>query len=249
MGFAAAGLILFYLSYRYMLLYTVQPKIDTKGHSYTLALQQLLTGVYLAELCLIGLFGAHKAKGPSIMLVILFMLTALFNAAMNKYLAPLEKFLPMDLVPEAENTEQTPLLAAVEEGEANESHLHRLGRRARLPNDVVDPIARFFQPHIFASHQAMKAWLRDGDFDENDVPEYDEDDLKKAYLNPVFTSPTPVVWVARDEIGTSKNEIEELEKAGLKASDEGAWLDEHGDLQWSFDDFDKVPIFKQGVKW
>jgi calcium permeable stress-gated cation channel len=50
MGFAAIGLALFYFSYRYMLLYTVQPKLDTKGSSYTLALEHLLTGVYLAEL-------------------------------------------------------------------------------------------------------------------------------------------------------------------------------------------------------
>jgi calcium permeable stress-gated cation channel len=251
MGFAAAGLAMFYFSYRYMLLFTVQAKIDTKGHSYTLALQQMLTGVYLAELCLLGLFGLRKATGPFIMMVVLLILTILYNVATNRYLAPLEKYLPTDLATESDDGDEiTPLLSATEQGEGHmHQRVHHIAHQARIPEPILDPLARFFQPHIYGSHKAMKSWLRDGDFDEDDVPEYSEEEIEKAYMNPAFTSKTPLVWLARDEVGTSKHEIGELEGEGLRSSDEGAWIDEHGKLQWSWDDFGQVPIFKGATKW
>ncbi|KAF2741290.1 DUF221-domain-containing protein [Polyplosphaeria fusca] len=244
LGFAAAGLAIFYVSYRYMLLYTVQAKIDTKGQSYAIALQQVLTGVYLGELCLIGLFSLRNAPGPSIMVTVLFALTILYHIAMNRYFAPLEKYLPTDLATSDDDDEVTPLLSAAEEGEVSQS---------RIPNSaqqVLDPLARFFQPHVFASHKAMKAWLADGDFDADDVPEYSEEAVEKAYTNPAFTSATPLVWLARDEMGASKHEVGECEDAGLKASDRGAWVDEKGSVPgWSVDDFGEVPIFKDAVRW
>ncbi|KAF2271120.1 DUF221-domain-containing protein [Lojkania enalia] len=251
LGFAATGIALFYFSYRYMLLYTVQAKIDTKGHCYTLALQQMLTGVYLAELCLIGLFGLRKAQGPSIMTAILFIVTVLYNAAMNRYLAPLEKYLPVDLTAEeADDSEQTPLLDSAEQGEAlhpTASHIRRAAQH--VPRRVLDPMSRFFQPHIFASHNALRAWLKEGDFDEEDVPQYTEDDVQKAYLNPALTSPTPVAWMPRDWMGVSRTEIAECEGKGLRASDQGAWIDERGRVKWKEEDFGEVPVFKKGVKW
>ena len=232
-----------------MLLYTVQPKIDTKGHCYTLALQQILAGIYIAELCLIGLFGLRQAIGPAIMLGILFIVTVLFNATTNRYLAPLENYLPADLALESEEDEEAPLLGSSEQESTSSSHIQRIGNHARVPAQVVDPIARFFEPHVFASHKAMKAWLKEGDFDEDDVPSYKEADVKKAYLNPAYTSPTPVVWLAADEMKVSRNEVSENEKQGLECSDEGAWIDEKGRLKWSEDDFGQVPIFKEKIRW
>jgi hypothetical protein len=117
---------------------------------------------------------------------------------------------------------------------------------------VVKPIARFFDPRVFASYDALKLWIRDGDhfdMEDHEVPEYDEEDLKRAYLHPALTSQTPVIWMARDPMGASQNEIHEIKEYGLKASDEGAWLDEKRRIQWSMLDFDKVPVWKQGVKY
>ncbi|ORY19860.1 hypothetical protein BCR34DRAFT_551834 [Clohesyomyces aquaticus] len=251
LGFATIGLMFFYLSYRYMLLYTTQPKIDTKGQAYTLALQHVLTGIYLAELCLIGLFSIREATGPAVMVTILFIVTIVYNFMTNRYLAPLEKYLPADLAAEAEdNAEQMPLLSSAEEGEAyGESHIQRIGNHHNIPHRVVDPIARFFEPHVFASHCAMTAWLRDGDFEEDDVPEYKEEDLKKAYTDPAFTSQTPLIWLASDRMGVTENEIKECSDAGLKASDQGAWVDDKGTVRWNEEDFSEVPIFKESVKW
>lgn len=237
-----------------MLLYTVQPKVDTKGHCYTLALQQILTGIYIAELCLFGLFSLRKATGPLIMIGILLIATVVFNYTTNRYFAPLEQYLPVDLALESEDNEQAPLLSTAEEGESDalrntESNIDRFSNRTHVPKKVATPVAQFLQPHIFASHTAMKAWLREGDFDVEDVPEYSEEAVNKAYLNPAYTSKTPVVWLARDNMGVSKNEMQENESAGIASSDQGAWIDEKGGLKWSVDDFEEVPIFKKGTRW
>ncbi|KAI1653440.1 DUF221-domain-containing protein [Daldinia decipiens] len=256
LGFAAAGLALYYFSYRYNLLFVIQPKIDTKGQAYTLALQHLLTGVYIAELSLLGLFSLRRATGPSIITGVLFIATILYNILTNRYLAPLEQFLPADLATLTErDDESTPLLSSAEEGQAHStSRIQHLGQQAKVPKPIaqriIDPIAHFFEPQVFASHQAMKSWLQDGDlFDDEDVQEYTEEQLQKAYLNPALTSPTPLIWIARDPMGVSQNEIAENEKNGLKASDQGAWLDEKGKLRWSVKEFQEVPIWKRGVTY
>ena len=248
---------MFYLSYRYMLLYTAQSKIDTKGHCYTLALQQMLTGVYIAEVCLIGLFSLRGAFGPTILLIILLIVTIAFNVLTNRHFAPLEQYLPADLALEVnsdEDDEEAPLLSTAEEGQSEslqreESRIHRISSAMRIPPKVTGPLAHFFEPHIFANHKAMKQWLHDGEYDEEDVPEYSDEDIRKAYLNPAYTSQTPIIWLAKDDMGVSKKEIQENEKKELKSTDEGAWVDKEGNLKWSVDDFEKIPIFKETKRW
>lgn len=255
LGFAAAGLGLYYFSYRYNLFYVIQPKVDTNGQAYTLALQHLLTGVYISELALIGFFGLRTATGPSIMMGLLFIITVVYNVIMDKYMSPLEKFLPADLVSSAERgDETTPLLATAEEEHV--AHIQRQSRSAGVPlpvvKHVIQPTTRFFDPHAFASYDSMKAWIQEEDIydiEEHEVPEYSEEELKRAYMHPALTSQMPVVWMARDAMGASENEVRENEEYGLKASDEGAWLDEKGNIHWSVLDFDEVPVWKRGVKY
>lgn len=188
------------------------------------------------------------------MLGVLFFTTAVFNYTMNRYLAPLEEYMPADLAPMSEDDEQAPFISLAEEGESDalrhaEERIDHVSERTHIPAHVISPLARFLQPHVFASHAAMKEWLRDGDFEEDDEPQYKEEELKKVYLNPAFTSKTPVVWLAKDIIGVSKNEIVENEKAELKATDQGAWITGDGKLKWSVDNFEEVPVFKQDAKW
>ncbi|KAI1268117.1 DUF221-domain-containing protein [Xylariaceae sp. FL1019] len=247
LGFAAAGLALYYYSYRYNLFYVIQAKTDTRGQAYTLALQHLLTGVYIAELALIGFCGLREANGPTIIVAVLLLATVLYNVLMNKYLSPLEKFLPTDLVSQESGDETSPLLSRAEEGRVDESE----GTSSTVHKHVVDPTKRFFSPHVSASYQAMRAWIREGDrydIEEEEIPEYSEEDIKKAYLHPALTSKTPVVWLAKDGMGTSENEVKENEDFGLKASHEGAWL-EGNDVKWDVLKFENVPVWKKGIKY
>lgn len=242
LGFAMIGLCLFYLSYRYNLLFVVQPKVESKGKCYTRALQQILTGVYIGELCLIGLFGLRKAKGPSIMMIILLLATIAYNILTNRYLSPLEDHFPDRMLSEdGDEHEQQSLL---ESGEEDASRIQQVGREFHVPKQIVDPIARFFEPQIYASSEAMKQFLRHTAAETEPPPEYSEGDIQNAYQNPSLRSKTPKIWLPRDDFGLSKKEIEALKGAGIEATDEGAWVDHKGKVDFEREKLRTLPVWK-----
>ena len=242
LGFAAIGVYLFYLQYRYNLLYVVQVKTETKGESLTRALQQLMTGVYLSELCLLGLFGIKKAPGASTMMTVLLILTIIYHLTVNKYLAPLEHNMPIDVLSSSGTDEESPLL-----GGSSRPDRHPHSRiLSKLPSALFDPLASLLEPHVFASQSALRPWLQDPEGESEEAASYTTDQLKNAYLNPALTSKTPRVWLPRDlPNGTlSAQELQENEKVGLSSTDQGAQLNEDGEVVWNVEDFEEVPIFK-----
>ncbi|KAB8292921.1 hypothetical protein EYC80_007286 [Monilinia laxa] len=98
--FALIGLYLIYIVSKYNLLYTYSSEISTRGLLYPHALKQLLTGVYLAEICLIGLFGLRSAFGPLVIMFGLTIFTALIHISLNEALGPLLWNLPRTLAVE-----------------------------------------------------------------------------------------------------------------------------------------------------
>ncbi|KAI1823777.1 DUF221-domain-containing protein [Xylaria intraflava] len=255
LGFAAIGLSLYYCSYRYNLFYVMQPKIDTKGQAYTAALQHLLTGVYIGELVLIGFFSLSAAKGPVLITGLLLVVTALYHGVTNMYMSPLESALPAELVSSAKDTDETtPLLSSLEGGLVT-PQAHQQGQSTHGPSyteeHVFTIMARFFGSHAFVSDY-NKPWIRDAedsDTEEQDAPQYAEEDLQRAYLHPALSSRTPVVWMARDDMGTSRMEVRDTEACGLRASDEGAWLDRKRRVQFNTLDFEKVPVWRPAAKY
>ncbi|RVX70907.1 hypothetical protein B0A52_06064 [Exophiala mesophila] len=247
LGFAAVGIYLFYLSYRYNLLYVIQVKSETRGESYTRALQHLMVGVYLSELCLIGLFGIKKASGASTLLVILFLTTIVYHLTINRYLGPLEMYLPVDALNNVD--EESRLLDS--NGGANpseDSRIYRLGR-GKVPTVLLDPLASFLEPHVFASQEALRPWLQDPEGEYEETVSYTEEQLENAYLNPALTSKTPKIWLPKDSNGLSNKEVEENEKAGLPCTNDGATLDYESKIRWNTEDFSTVPIFKEATKF
>jgi hypothetical protein len=124
LGFAAIGLFLFWLAYRYEFLYVYNVPYDTKGLMYARALQQLFVGLYLAELCLIGLFSiatsaSRIALGPLVMMIIFLVFTVIVHVSLNQALDPLLKYLPKTL-----ETEEQRLLAAELEDEQQNKEAH-----------------------------------------------------------------------------------------------------------------------------
>lgn len=104
---------LFWMVHRYNTLYVTKFRFDTGGLLYPKAINQLFTGLYVMELCLIGLFflvrdadDAGRAvgtpcKGQAIIMIIVLMLTAIFQFLLNRAFGPLFKYLPITLEDEA----------------------------------------------------------------------------------------------------------------------------------------------------
>lgn len=91
-----------YLSYRYNILFIYASERDTRGLHYPRAIVQTLTGVYLAETCLMGLFVVKGAYFPMILMVMLLVFTYLVNFSLNKSLLPVLYAMPRTLAAEEE---------------------------------------------------------------------------------------------------------------------------------------------------
>jgi len=104
---------LFWIVYRYNTLYVTNFRLDTGGLLFPKAINQLFIGLYVMELCLIGLFFLVRdvdsqgnavgtpCKGQAIVMIIVFAGTILFQWLSNKSFSPLFRYLPITLEDEA----------------------------------------------------------------------------------------------------------------------------------------------------
>jgi calcium permeable stress-gated cation channel len=97
---ATIGFFLVYTTYRWNLLYVYSSERDTRGLHYPRALKQTLAGVYLAEICMVGLFGVKGAYGPLILMFGLIIFTTLIHISLNDALGPLLYILPLTVAAE-----------------------------------------------------------------------------------------------------------------------------------------------------
>lgn len=249
LGFATIGFSIFYLAYRYNCLYVYQSKIDSHGEAYRRALQQMMTGVYLAELCSIGLFGARKAGAQTTLMIVLLVLTAVANLTIDRILKPLEVLLGVDGWAEQE----VPLLAQEDDINPEDhpnlhiaSHYRRMGL-TKVPRPIAHRMIAACDVIISSARAHCRSWLSDPSARieaEDEDTTLDEETLKNAYTNPAFTAKTPKVWIPRDLDGAvSKEEIQLNKEAGIPSTDESASIDGKGRLHWERD-FEKVPVWK-----
>jgi calcium permeable stress-gated cation channel len=230
LGFATIGMALFYLAYRYNILFVTDNQIDTKGLIYPRALQHLLTGIYLSQVCMIGLFGIAQSYGPLVLMVIFLIFTVLFHISMNSALDPLLYNLPKSLEAEEES-----LMAQVEEGthapegaSPNEKDSNGI-IVAPAPHAKPGMFAKFFKPHIYSDYATLRRLVphSSADADSLYTPEIERD----AYCPPSVASPTPLLWIPKDAAGVSAEEVAHTSKV-IPITDEGASLDEKNKIVW-----------------
>ncbi|KAJ5223267.1 hypothetical protein N7468_007809 [Penicillium chermesinum] len=213
LGFAFVGLYLVYQAYRYNFFFVYNIDIDTKGLVYPRALQHLLTGLYLAEICLIGLCAIKGAIGPVVIMVLFLICNVLAHISLNDALAPLNTFLPRSLDAEEEYLQQ-------KEDERNEINEMRRSRRLAF--------WRWFHPNFHKDYANLRQKVRRNIATASYTPE----ELRTAYFEPCVVSPTPTLWIPRDPYGFSRHEILETDNA-ISITDEGARLNEKNKIVWA----------------
>lgn len=232
LGFAAIGLYLLYFAHRYNFLYVYDASaIDTKGLVYPRALQQTLTGVYLAEICLIGLFGIARAPGPIVIEVVALVFTVLYHYSLHNAISPHLKYLPKTLASEEE-------ALLLPDGGDEEKRFGNGGStdkaRRVLSEDTHSPgkkpsfFAKWLRPDKYCNYQILRR-LVPRNFAEI---AYSPEDERNAYFHPAISSPTPLIWVPRDDAGVSRQEVRHTSKF-TPATDDGAWLDEKNKIVMS----------------
>jgi len=234
-AFAAIGLSLFYFAYRYNILFVYDTGPDTKGLLYPRAMQQLFVGLYIGEVCIIGLIataigGDFKgAIGPLILMIILLIFTALYNISLNSAMAPLLQFLPKDL--DAEERRLRAITKTESNGEekiANKddplTELDRPITAVDTPSATKKPnmLTKFLKPHIYADYAYMRSLMPTEMLEEQEM---DDVLVKDAYLPPSVWAEVPRLVIPRDPAGISGPEVLESGKV-IPITDAGATLDE-----------------------
>ncbi|KAK1825900.1 hypothetical protein QBC39DRAFT_399983 [Podospora conica] len=233
LGFAAIGFSLLYLAHRYNFLYAYGPVVNTRGAAYSRALKHLLVGLYLAELCLIGLFGVGSASstistGPLAMMVVLLIVTIVYHVLLLKRLKRIAGALSRDKHHHHDSS-PSPHRDDVEKAKG--------GRAPR------------------AQQPAWKRWLAGPKPEEQLHPRFQHAVgtyppvlQKAAFLHPAVSDEGPVLWIVRDEGGVSQRAVSAVQGM-VPASDVGTVFDERGKVDWRLDSLRQAPLWKEPVPW
>jgi len=263
MGFATVGLYLFYFAFRYNILYVSNASIDTQGKIYPRALQHLLVGCYLAIVCLIGLFAIAAADqpigtGPLVLMIIFLVFAILYHVSLNSALEPLINYLPKNLEAEEEallaeshksaqtGTDSSDAAGAstvrngdhaVDDAEKGVAHPSALPAPHKKPNFLT----KFLRPDKYTDYATLRRLVPA----HLEPPKYAPEVERDAYYHPAVTSTLPLLWIPRDELGVSKQEIEHTSRV-IPITDEDAWIDEKGKLQWN-EEQGRPPIYEEKI--
>jgi hypothetical protein len=106
--FAIITFSLLWVAHRYNMLYVTRFRTDTGGVLYPRAINQTFTGLYVMELCLIGLFFLAQDENKvnscipqAIIMIVALILTALYQYLLNDSFGPLLRYLPITFEDEA----------------------------------------------------------------------------------------------------------------------------------------------------
>jgi hypothetical protein len=141
--FAIITFSLLWVAHRYNMLYVTRFKTDTGGVLYPRAINQTFTGLYVMELCLVGLFflaedetGKNVCFPQGIIMVVALVLTILYQYVLNSSFGPLLRYLPITFEDEAvlrdeafqrAQSERLGLLGADDDNNDEATSLNRAG--------------------------------------------------------------------------------------------------------------------------
>ncbi|KAM0512992.1 hypothetical protein ACHAPE_008352 [Trichoderma viride] len=112
--FCAGGMAFMGMVWKYNLIYVFDTSTDSKGLFYPRALQQLIIGLYLAQICLIGLLILNKAYGPMGLVIALLLFTGLIHFLLRDAISRLMWNLPQTLALEEQIQEEEKMKLAAE---------------------------------------------------------------------------------------------------------------------------------------
>jgi hypothetical protein len=204
---------LFWFVYRYNTLYVTRFRLDTGGLFFPKAINQLFTGIYVMELCLIGLFflerdsnGVVACKGQGICMIVVLILTGGYQIFLDEVISPLIRYLPTtlgkDAVPldngsiGAQSTRQSMTEGDYEQRRVNE----REGKG-------WDPVSRSHDEEN--QNPPIGCTLFAGIHDElKDLEDEERNELvQRAFLHEALRAKRPVIWIPRDDLGVSDDEV------------------------------------------
>lgn len=209
-----------------------------------------MTGVYLAEVCLIGLFAINTAPGPIVLMAFFLGCTAVYHSMMRHALKPLTTYLPDsyngdDQLNMFDTTDHKSYDLSKSEG-VPPSEVS-VAATKKMTAKKASFFGRVFDPKKFKSHEVVKGLLPN-----HPAPRYLDEEEDNAYYNPAVTSPVPQLWIVRDEMGISRQEVKDSSQV-CHITDEYATFNEKNKVVWTQQEGNvvlaDVPIWEKRVDY
>lgn len=229
---------------------------------YPRALKQLLAGIYIAQLCMIGLLAASAAIGPLVLMVIFLVFTALFHVTLSSSLDPLLYNMPRTLLIEEESGHPDPDLGVgTDPGQASpdtevgpDSASAKGGKLKKERRKVTQLgtaargnfVSRWLKPWVFSDYATLRTLVPHDALGDLSAL-YSDEVEENAYFPPSVTSATPLLWIPEDAAGISKQEIAHTSRV-IPITDEGCTLDEKNKLQWDAEGA-RPPLWEEKVHY
>lgn len=182
--FAIVNFSMLWCAHRYNMLYVTRFKTDTGGVLYPRALNQMFTGLYVMELCLVGLFflvqddaGDVLCYPQAIIMIVSIFLTGLYQIMLNREFGPLMRYLPITFEDEAVLRDR-----AFEKARLERERIKRMEERQqrRLENGSVQDD----DDYIAEEKVDGEAASRPGSTTTSDDDQYEMDNLRSSHEKP-----------------------------------------------------------------
>ncbi|CAK7892679.1 uncharacterized protein Rsn1p [[Candida] anglica] len=105
--FATVAFILVYIAFSHNITYCFIEAPDSRGMHYPRALFQTFTGIYLGQICMLGIFVVGKGWGPIVLQIIGMFVTVFSHIHMNAAFDHLLKVMPIDCMKAMDGVSKT----------------------------------------------------------------------------------------------------------------------------------------------
>jgi calcium permeable stress-gated cation channel len=187
---------------------------------------------------MIGIFAVSECAGPTILMVLFLIGSILFHISFRNAVAPLLDTLPRDLEVVEED-----MLAAEGAAVAETKNGHDKGAVALdQPDKKPGLFAKYMFPNKYSDYATLRRMVP-RDFAQIEYPAEVE---SHAYYNPAIASSPPTLWVVRDDMGISAQEVAHTGKV-IPISDKGASFNDKGKITWNHEDLRSMPVYEDKV--
>lgn len=178
-------------------------------------------------------------------MIVFLIFTALYQISLNSAMAPLLSYLPKSL-----GAEEQRLLDADNGVYEAENYAEGSAKEARATNGAQEVgsaphkkpnfFVKWLRPDIYTDYETMRRMVPK-DIAIHYTPPVEE----TAFFNPAITTITPLLWIPRDPMGISRQEVRDTGKV-IPITDHGAYLDEKNNVCWDAEG-GRPPIYEEKV--
>lgn len=241
--FASFAFLITWVSFLNNATYVVGKGTDSMGVHYPRAMFQMMVGVYLGQICLLGIYAVSKAWGCIVLQAIFLVFSVFFHIEMNQAFDHLLSVVPNSamrpLDGESETLSWSPP-SSQEKGKkspfySSEELVEDLSNVPLLVDgdspeieSTPNVILRFFQPWVYLSFTEVKKYLPDSLYSLPPAT-YDSE---HAFNLPDVSAQCPLIWIPRDPMGLSTTFIEKF-KGIVEISDENSEFNVKGGINFT----------------